>query len=211
MRGTKDRILEVAAEDFALYGYHAATIRGICSKAGVNVAAVNYHFSSKGQLYEKVFEYLFEQTDGDWLDVVGGEPRGESEWYDRIEVIVGRMLEKCTSSDRNERNLLKLLAYEELNPSESFPAVYEKFLAPRLEALRDLLSYGDIRTSEDLSICVLGVVSLGLMFADKRSLVGHFTGNRDFGSDNLDLIVGNLMAGIKASIKYSGRKGDLLR
>ena len=45
------RILEVAGPIFAAKGYHGATIREICEAAGVNVAAVNYHFRNKRTLY----------------------------------------------------------------------------------------------------------------------------------------------------------------
>ena len=45
------RILEAAGPIFAAKGYHGATIREICEAAGVNNAAVNYHFRKKRTLY----------------------------------------------------------------------------------------------------------------------------------------------------------------
>src|SRR5262245_56728848 len=54
---TRDRLLEVAAEVFAEAGYREATIRDICARAGANVAAVNYHFGGKEELYRAVIEY----------------------------------------------------------------------------------------------------------------------------------------------------------
>ena len=206
---TKEKILRAASEAFASGGFHAATIRGICSRAGVNVAAVNYHFSNKNNLYEKVFEYLFDRTDSEWLEEVNLAVRTEDEWFGEIRHLLRRMLEKCTSRDKNERNLLKLLAYEELDPSENFPSVYEKFIAPRIEAARKLFSFGVFGDETELDICVLGVISLALLFGDKRSLVKHFTGNDNFGGDNLDLILDSLMSGIRMSIRFSSNKGTV--
>src|SRR5437867_9871166 len=48
---TKEHLLEVAGQVFAEKGYEEASVRDICTKAGVNVAAVNYHFGGKEKLY----------------------------------------------------------------------------------------------------------------------------------------------------------------
>ncbi len=47
---TKIRILDVAERLFAEHGADKATLRKISSVAGVNLAAVNYHFGSKAEL-----------------------------------------------------------------------------------------------------------------------------------------------------------------
>lgn len=51
---TKDRILAAASDVFAEYGFEKATVREICSRAEANVAAVNYHFRDKKDLFHLV-------------------------------------------------------------------------------------------------------------------------------------------------------------
>src|SRR5208282_530434 len=51
---TKDRILDTAERLFSEQGYAATSLRGIIAAAGVNLAAVHYHFHSKEALLEAV-------------------------------------------------------------------------------------------------------------------------------------------------------------
>ena len=52
---TRERLLDAAERLFAERGYHAASVREITARAHCNVAAVNYHFGSKLNLYTAVF------------------------------------------------------------------------------------------------------------------------------------------------------------
>src|SRR5438876_600066 len=47
---TRTRILDVAEELFMQHGFEGASMRMLTAKAGVNLAAVNYHFGSKHAL-----------------------------------------------------------------------------------------------------------------------------------------------------------------
>jgi AcrR family transcriptional regulator len=51
---TKERILDTAERLFAQQGYAATSLRSIIAEAGVNLAAVHYHFHSKEALLEAV-------------------------------------------------------------------------------------------------------------------------------------------------------------
>lgn len=53
---TKQRILDVAARQFAERGYNGTSLREIMREAGVNVAAAHYHFGSKEVVYRAVID-----------------------------------------------------------------------------------------------------------------------------------------------------------
>ena len=53
---TRQRIIEAAEKLFALRGVEAVSIRDITQAAGVNVAAINYHFGTKNSLAAEVFK-----------------------------------------------------------------------------------------------------------------------------------------------------------
>jgi len=53
---TRDKILEVASRLFANNGFKGTSVRDIALAAQVNVAAINYHFQNKQNLYHEIFE-----------------------------------------------------------------------------------------------------------------------------------------------------------
>ena len=53
--GTPDKIMDAAEHLFVRHGYAATSLRAIASMAEVNLAATNYHFGSKKELFAAVF------------------------------------------------------------------------------------------------------------------------------------------------------------
>lgn len=60
---TKTRILDAAESLFIVGGYDAMSMRQITSAAGVNLAAVNYHFGSKDALIQAVLARRLDALD----------------------------------------------------------------------------------------------------------------------------------------------------
>src|SRR6202012_5005215 len=60
------RLLEAAGEVFARKGFECATSREICLRAGVNLAAVNYHFGGVEALYIAALREAHTRTT--WVD-----------------------------------------------------------------------------------------------------------------------------------------------
>ncbi len=56
---TRWKLLQAATEVFAEVGYHAATTREICKRAGVNLASIHYYYGDKAELYREVFRLPF--------------------------------------------------------------------------------------------------------------------------------------------------------
>lgn len=57
---TKEKILDVTEGLFAEYGFNDTSLRTITSKAGVNLASVNYHFGDKKTLVRAVLNRYLE-------------------------------------------------------------------------------------------------------------------------------------------------------
>ena len=55
---TKAKIIRVAMDMIAEEGFQSITIRKVAAQAGVNIAAVNYHFGSKDALVDEALKSL---------------------------------------------------------------------------------------------------------------------------------------------------------
>ncbi|MGB8715096.1 MAG: TetR/AcrR family transcriptional regulator, partial [Rhodanobacteraceae bacterium] len=74
---TKQRILNAAEKLFADHGFAAASLRRVTADAGVNLAAVNYHFGSKETLIEEVFRRRLDELNTNRiksLERIEGQP-----------------------------------------------------------------------------------------------------------------------------------------
>jgi AcrR family transcriptional regulator len=58
---TKEQILNIAEGQFAEKGFAGTTLRGVIREAGVNIAAVHYHFGSKEELFIAVVRRVAQQ------------------------------------------------------------------------------------------------------------------------------------------------------
>lgn len=58
---TKSKILEAGRVLFATKGFEGTSIREIAAAAGVNLAAINYHFSSKENLLQEVLRIGYQE------------------------------------------------------------------------------------------------------------------------------------------------------
>jgi len=66
-RATKERILDAAEALFARQGFSATSLRNVIADAGVNLAAVHYHYGSKDELIRAVFGRRFDPVNRERL------------------------------------------------------------------------------------------------------------------------------------------------
>src|SRR4029077_305656 len=132
---TRDKILNAAGEVFAEQGFEGATIRAITHRAGVNVAAVNYHFHDKAELYARlIFDACCGRRVAD--EVMAQQIEAPEE---KLRSIIFHWLEYMLDPDRPEWQRL-LMAREMANPTTALDALVENNIRPlRDECLRPTL------------------------------------------------------------------------
>ncbi|MCP5371234.1 MAG: TetR/AcrR family transcriptional regulator [Hyphomicrobiales bacterium] len=111
---TRARLLDAAAEVFADYGPHHATVRLITRRAGVNPASVNYHFRSKETLYREVVRAAFREMAA--LEGAAAAEDADLPPAQRVRRFVAAMLGRLGDRDPHRR-FMQLIAWETQFPT----------------------------------------------------------------------------------------------
>ena len=98
---TKDRLLDAAESLFASKGFDEVSIRELAAEAGVNVAAVNYHFQGKENLFQQVIIRRFvDQRDNtlNALDAILNDSTTQPDLALVIKTLVEQFLKSALST-----------------------------------------------------------------------------------------------------------------
>ena len=176
---TKERILNEAEALFAQKGYDAVSVRQITTVAHCNLAAVNYHFGSKQNLYLEVFrarwvprarrlqEYFRESLAAQDSPSPTAVAKSLAEAF-----LVGPL------SDEERQRHHQLMARELGQPTEAFELVAEQVIRPFFKELADWLRsfMPEGLTEERLMLNVLSIFATVLYFSFAHMAVTRITG-----------------------------------
>lgn len=165
---TRSRLLDAAATVFSEAGFHAATIRQICAKAQVNVAAVNYHFRDKFGLYTAVLE---RSSGAEFQLKVRAAMSAAPSAEDALRIFVRGMFEKVYG-EKPEANL-KIMAREISDPTPALDVVVDRVIRPQYEQLCELVGHaiGSSSGSDTTRLCVHSLLGQVLHYAQARELI----------------------------------------
>lgn len=170
MNETQIKIIEAAEIEFAEMGYGGASIREITKRAGVNVAAINYHFGSKEVLFKELVRYRIEPINRLRIDLLEKALRENDSKPLPIEKVVdfvvrpllSKMVRERGSDFRFMRAMGKAMAEERSFMKELHQEILKEIIAKFSKAIADSLhqpgfekiSYG----MHFLSCCMLGIM-----------------------------------------------------
>lgn len=132
---TQTRILEAAEELFMRHGFEGTSMRLLTSQAGVNLAAVNYHFGSKDALIEAVFRRRLDAINTQRLaeldrlerDAPGGRPPSPEAI---VRAFLGPSLRMVEDQQAGGRNFARLLGRAYTEPSKPIRHTIGQLYAP---------------------------------------------------------------------------------
>lgn len=199
---THERILDAAERLFMAHGYEGTSMRQITGEAGVNLAAVNYHFGSKETLIQEVFRRRLDWLNEERLRVLdeleseaAGQPLKPSQIVDAF---FGTMLRMAEDESRGGMTFLRLLGRTLAEPSEfirgflahEYKTVVDRYKEALFKALPDVPKAEIVWRFHFM----LGATSYAIAGTDALRLVTDWQIEPEDSVDRLDRLLPRLMS-----------------
>jgi TetR/AcrR family transcriptional regulator, regulator of cefoperazone and chloramphenicol sensitivity len=187
MDDTRQKLLDAAGEVFAAKGYEAATVREICAAAGMNVAAVNYHFGDKEKLYLEAIRAA---------ECAGGVPPNY-EWptgtppEQKLRDFIHRMVMDMLDVNRPTWHA-QLLMRAMFEPTRACEELVRDFIAPKFEILGRVIDevVGGELDPRERHLYAFSIVGQCLLYRFHQPVGRLLVGDDEFRflSSNLELL-----------------------
>jgi len=178
---TRERILDRAEVLFAQKGYRAVSVREITSAAECNLAAVNYHFGNKENLYLEVFRSRWVPRA---MRVRESFRKSLARQGSLSEAKVVRALAQAfvdgPLSDDERLRHSQLMTREMTQPTKAFKHVAEQVIQPFFKEVSDQLgSVLSNKVGEDqMLLNIFSIFAMVLYFNFARVAVSRLTGRK---------------------------------
>ncbi len=137
---TQTRILDAAEELFMQHGFEGASMRMLTARAGVNLAAINYHFGSKDALIEAVFRRRLDPKNAERIaeldaleKAAAGKPLAPAAI---IRAFIGPSL-RMIQDQTGGRNFIRLLGRTYTDPAKHIRALIGQLYAPVMARFKE--------------------------------------------------------------------------
>lgn len=128
---TRQRLLYAALRLFSERGYQHVTVRELAREARANLAAINYHFGGKLELYAEVVESALDRLHA---DPTIAAPAGASA-EERIRSFVREYVPRLAAPSGDGKRFQKLMRHEMTEPTPVAPRIADRIILPRIRYL----------------------------------------------------------------------------
>jgi TetR/AcrR family transcriptional regulator, regulator of cefoperazone and chloramphenicol sensitivity len=201
---TGERLLEAAGAVFAEHGYRDTTVRAICRRAGVNGAAVNYHFGDKEQLYLEVLRHAHRRA-------LERHPTGRGLPPDaapaaRLRSFVRSFLLRLFEPGPTSW-MGRLMAMEMINPSVALGMLVEERIEPMARELAGIVAalLGPAADPEVVRLSGSSIVSQCVFYAHCRSVIQKLFPQQGFAPADVEKLAEHITEFSLAALQAQAR------
>ena len=215
---TKTRILDAAEQLFMEHGFEATSLRQLTAAAGVNLAAVNYHFGSKEELFQAVLTRRLDPMNQERIELLDRVERDAGGKPPQVEKVIFAMLAPALRLARDEerggKNFLRLLGRAYADPApfirQFLSAQYADMIGRYKEAFARALPHLPRQELTWRLHFVMGALSYTSAGTDALKLIAQVGSERDTDELLLQRLAPFLVAGLKAPALHDSRKLELV-
>jgi AcrR family transcriptional regulator len=181
---TRERVLSAASDLFATHGFHGTKMRDIAERAKVNLAAANYHFGSKEELYLDVLREQFARINEVLIerDAVLRDGLNRDQLVHLLRERVAAMLELLLGPPPGLHGTLMMR--EMLDPSEALPVIVDRFIAPHRDAMQEIVArLAPELDAEAVEHCVFSIVGQVFFYRTHLPVFLHLEGLQHISAD----------------------------
>jgi len=193
---TRRRLLEAALEAFGRYGFDGASTRRIASEAGVNLAAIPYHFGGKEGLHRAVAQHIVDEVSarlGPLIDTVSQAQEagdvGPDEAGRMLRAMVGQAAETILGHPEAQ-SWAPFILREQMDPSPTFDVLYDGFMGHAHKLATALLARAIGRAEDDPETIARAFAMLGqlVIFRMGRAMVDRRLGWTAYGPGEIAIV-----------------------
>ena len=209
---TRTRILDAAEELFMQHGFQGTSMRQLTSRAGVNLAAVNYHFGSKDALIEAVFRRRLDPMNAARIaELAKLEANGNFSPEAIIRAFVGPSLRLIEDAKGGGRNFIRLLGRTYTEPAKPLRVLIGQMYAPTMERYKAALERALPQMPREELVWrmhfMFGTLAYTLAATDTVQLIAGCKPEDRYDARLLEeRLTAFLLAGLLAPLKSSMRK-----
>jgi TetR/AcrR family transcriptional regulator, regulator of cefoperazone and chloramphenicol sensitivity len=173
----RQRLLAAAGEVFADKGFEGATVRDICKRANVNIAAINYYFRDKERLYiETVKQAACGLPEAHVQSWPPNTPPAE-----KLRAFIRVMVSHLMNKDKPGWHS-RLMMHELAQPTAACTELVREYIAPTaavlMEILGEMLPPGTPRWKRFMT--GFSIVSQCLYYVQNKPIARLLVGEEEF-------------------------------
>jgi AcrR family transcriptional regulator len=210
---TRTRILDAAEALFMQHGFEATSMRHLTANAGVNLAAVNYHFGSKHALIEAVFRRRLDPINAARVAALDELEKQNAPLTPEaiIRAFLAPSLRLIEDTKGGGRNFTRLLGRTYTEPSKPLRQLIGQMYAPVMQRYKSALERALPQMPRDELVWrmhfMFGTLSYTLAATDTVQLIAGCKPEDRYDARLLEeRLTAFLAAGLNAPLKSSIKK-----
>jgi len=187
-----ESILESAGEIFAQQGFRRTTVREICKRCKVNLAAINYYFGDKEHLYLaclKYYQSIAAQTIPLNFGINPSDPP-QKKLSTYIQTFMFRLLEE------DKQTLFgRLLAHEFFEPTGALDSLIEESIKPSFYFLSSLVRevLGNNLPEKKVELCTMSIIGQCFYFRSAQPVIFRLRGKDKYSKEDIKEIADHII------------------